>query len=142
MANRDPNGPQASLFGDLDQVHWKGLPSYEQRDQSPHHSILLHFSNDEEIAEFHRVTGIPRTKHRSFWFRQPENVVQSDKVWIDDDTAREIGMIEAIEAEAVEMELEEDLPPSQEAVHEPELPLMDEAPAQPAEPEVDDGQLF
>lgn len=85
MASKDPKSePQLGLFATLDEDHWKGLPSFDHWDRSPHHSVLLHFANEEEIAEFYRMIGQQRTKHKSLWFKQPEIGSGIDKVWVEE----------------------------------------------------------
>jgi hypothetical protein len=93
MTSRDPKtNPQLSMFDKLDVEHWKGLPAYEQRDKSPFHSIIVHFTSEEEVAEFHALTGIARTRHRTFWFKAQPNVTQANLAWVD-----EAALIEQIE---------------------------------------------
>jgi hypothetical protein len=92
MASKDPKSePQMGLFATLDEDHWKGLPSFDHWDRSPHHSVLLHFANEEEIAEFYRMIGQQRTKHKSLWFKQPEIGSGIDKVWVEEHNIGQVG---------------------------------------------------
>jgi len=54
---------------------WQDMPEFVQEDLTPYRSVVVHFENEEDIAEFSRTVGqkiTPLTK--SLWF--PELTIE------------------------------------------------------------------
>lgn len=62
---------------------WKSMPSFAQRDLSPHQSICVHFESDEDRLAFAALVGQTVTSRtRSIWYPKAEIVRLIDKRFV------------------------------------------------------------
>ena len=47
--------------------HWQDMPEFVQEDQSPYKSVIVHFENKEDMAEFAKLVNVGNVRsYRSF----------------------------------------------------------------------------
>ena len=66
--------------------HWQDMPEFSQKDLSPVRTILIHFSNENDIDDFaklidHRITK--KTKY--IWFPKADIKTMMDKRYVDEE---------------------------------------------------------
>jgi hypothetical protein len=80
----DDTNPQVLLF-DLPEInaeHWKGMPSYLQRDLEPYRTVYVHFENREAVAAFFKLMDQQYTPDtQMIWFPKAEIAKAHDKRW-------------------------------------------------------------
>lgn len=76
----------SSLFLDREdgatdaQAEWEGMPEFDQEDKTSWHSIKVHFTDEDDLAEFSRLIGQSLTnKTRSIWHPAAEIETYADK---------------------------------------------------------------
>jgi hypothetical protein len=61
---------------------WKGMPDFEQQDQSPWQSVLVHFKNLQDRQEFAALVGQTVTDlTKSLWYPRAEIRTYADKAY-------------------------------------------------------------
>lgn len=66
--------------------HWKGMPLFEQEDQTPLQSLVVHFRSPDDRKEFGKLLGRNLTnKTRSIWFPKEDIRRCSDKCYASED---------------------------------------------------------
>lgn len=63
--------------------HWRGMPEYEQEDQSPFRTIHVHFTNEQEVAAFFDLMGREASRRSWLWFTPQPECSAADRVWVD-----------------------------------------------------------
>jgi ParB-like chromosome segregation protein Spo0J len=70
-------------YGENDaDAEWQGMPEFDQEDQMAFRDIVIHFRNEDDVADFARLVGqkiSPQTKF--LWHPQNEVQVYRDKRW-------------------------------------------------------------
>ena len=63
---------------------YEGMPAFEQEDQQPWKSVIVHFENAEDMADFaKRIDQKVGPRTRSMWHPEAEIGLMSDKCFID-----------------------------------------------------------
>ena len=78
---------QFSSNADIDyDKEWEGMPEFDQPDDLPHQSILVHFPTPDDIKAFFKLINQPFTERTRFIY-YPELIVESQKRFavIDDE---------------------------------------------------------
>ncbi len=53
---------------------WKGMPEFDQGDKTSFRHVIVHFENNDDVAEFFSIIGQSHTdKTNSIWFPEQEN---------------------------------------------------------------------
>lgn len=60
--------------GDTDRyAEWEGMPEFDQPDATSHRHVIVHFENDDDVADFFAIVGQPDTgKTKSIWHPRKE----------------------------------------------------------------------
>lgn len=78
---------QARLFDERDnpEEHWRGMPEFEQKDQTAWKQITVNFARKEDLEAFSRLINQTVTeKTRSLWYPPAEIGRYADKSYVDE----------------------------------------------------------
>jgi len=65
--------------------YWKGMPEFEQEENSPYKTIYVHFRTKEDFEEFSNIIGQKLTqKTKSIWHPKLEVTKNSLLRWIEE----------------------------------------------------------
>ena len=54
---------------------WEGMPEFEQDDKTSFRHVIVHFENNDDVAEFFSIIGQSHTDQtKSIWFPEQENM--------------------------------------------------------------------
>lgn len=76
VSGTDPQSPE---------VHWVGMPEFEQNDKKPYKTLYVHFRTKEDYQEFADIIGQKLTdKTKTIW--HPKNEVTKNALmrWIEE----------------------------------------------------------
>jgi len=79
-------GELANISLDIEQgitnpeEEWKDMPEYDQKDKKSFRHIIVHFENNDDVAEFFSIIGQSHTdKTKSIWFPEQEKMDTESK---------------------------------------------------------------
>lgn len=65
---------------------WEGMPEFDQPDATSFRQVIVHFDNNEDVAEFFNLIGQGHTdKTKSIWFPKKENKDTNNRRYGDDE---------------------------------------------------------
>lgn len=65
------------------ETHWQGMPAFNQENQMPFKSILVHFKDREDMNEFSElVNQIVNKKTQSIWYPKAKIGRISNKIYV------------------------------------------------------------
>lgn len=68
--------------------HWVGMPEFVQDDLTPYKSVIVHFANSQDMADFARLVEQRVTvRTQSLWYPEAEIGRMVDKRYVDSVTA-------------------------------------------------------
>jgi predicted metal-dependent HD superfamily phosphohydrolase len=66
--------------------HWKGMPEFENKENSYFHTVKVHFKCEEDYKAFAKLVEQNLTmKTKSMWYPKYERLVPSEFAWIDEE---------------------------------------------------------
>lgn len=84
LAGGNPNNKkrQRDKFNWRDE--WDGMPEFNNTDQRPHQSVIVHFKTAADVQHFARLVGQKLTaKSRFLWYPRPEKTFTKAMFWVD-----------------------------------------------------------
>lgn len=65
--------------------HWKDMPEFSSEDQSPHRSIIVHFTNKEDVEDFAKLMDQKISNKTQFiWYPGQEKLKLREMGWFDE----------------------------------------------------------
>lgn len=59
---------------------WKGMPEFNQQDKTSFRHVIVHFENNDDVAEFFSIIGQGHTdKTKSIWYPEQQNMDTESK---------------------------------------------------------------